>query len=119
MLYTTKQKGCWETMTDKFFNAMGLCRRAKQLSIGHDEVKANVRNGKALLVIITADASPRIEKEMRNLSDTINIIRINASMADMLTHIGKRSGVYAVTDNGLKDLVLSTIKEDSIYGTTE
>lgn len=106
-------------MTDKFFNAMGLCRRAKQLSIGHDEVKTNVRNGKALLVLITEDASPRIEKEMRNLSDTITIIRINASMSDMLLHIGKRSGVFAVTDKGLKDLILSTIKEDSIYGTNE
>lgn len=106
-------------MTDKFFNAMGLCRRAKQLSIGHDEVKTNVRNGKALLVILTSDASERIEKEMRNLTGTIPVIRINASMSDMLTHIGKRSGVYAVTGSGLKDLVLSTIKEDSIYGTNQ
>ncbi len=104
-------------MTDKFYNAMGLCRRAKHLSIGHDEVKANVRNGKALLVILTEDASQRLENEMHNLSDSITIIRTNASMSDMQMRIGKRSGVYAVTDNGLKDLVLSTIKEDSIHGT--
>lgn len=104
-------------MTDKFFNAMGLTRRAKQLCIGHDEVKAAVKGGKAKLVILTTDASERLMREMSHLAEDIGIIRTDASMSDMERHIGKHSGVYAVTDNGLKDLILSTIKEDSIYGT--
>lgn len=106
-------------MTDKFYNAMGLCRRAKQLAIGHDEVKTNVKNGKAQLVILTQDASERLGNEMHNLTDTVTIIRTDATMDDMQMRIGKRSGIYAVTDKGLKDLVLSTIKEDSIHGTDE
>lgn len=106
-------------MTDKFFNAMGLCRRAKHLAIGHDEVKAAVKSGKTQIVLLTQDASLRLENEMHNLSDTVTIIRTNASMEDMQHRVGKRSGIYAVTDKGLKDLVLSTIKEDSIYGTDE
>lgn len=99
-------------MTDRFYNAMGLCRRAKKLTIGHDEVKNSVRNKSAQLVILTADASARLEDEMHNLTSDIMLIRTDATMADMQMRVGKRSAVYAVTDGGLKDLVLSTIKED-------
>lgn len=104
-------------MTDKFFNAMGLCRRAKKLCIGHDEVKASVRSGKAMLVLLASDASARIEKEMNNIAENIPVVRTDASMQEIGIHIGKKSGVFSIIDNGLKDLVLSTIKEDSIYGT--
>lgn len=99
-------------MTDKFFNALGICRRAKKLTIGHDEVKSSVKNGNAQIVILTNDASQRLEDEMHNLTQNIQIIRIDATMDDMQLRIGKHSAVYAITDNGLKDLVLSTIKED-------
>lgn len=104
-------------MTDRFYNSLGLCRRAKKLTIGHDEVKDSVRNGKALLVLLTSDASERLENEMKNLTSCIQIIRTDATMDDMQMHIGKKSAVFAVIDSGLKDLVLSTIKEDSIHGT--
>lgn len=104
-------------MTEKFYNAMGLCRRARRLCIGHDEVKASVKSGKASLILLTSDASERLENEMRRLADGIEIIRTDASMKDMDTYIGKHSGIFSVTDDGLKNLVLSTIKEDSIHGT--
>ncbi|MBQ8209409.1 MAG: ribosomal L7Ae/L30e/S12e/Gadd45 family protein [Clostridia bacterium] len=99
-------------MTDRFFNALGICRRAGKLTIGHDEVKNSVRSKNAQLIILTADASERLVNEMLNLTSDIKIIRTDATMADMQLHIGKRSAVYAITDSGLKDLVLSTIKED-------
>ena len=104
-------------MTDKFYNAMGLCRRAGKLCAGHDEVKEFLRNGRAKLIILTSDASARLENEMRGLSKGVEIIRTDASMNDMEGHMGKHSGIFAVTDDGLKNLALSTIKEDSIYGT--
>ncbi len=97
-------------MTDKFFNAMGLSRRAKKLCVGHDEVKTSIKSGKAMLIVLASDASERLEKEMKNLSADIPLIRTDASMQEMGIHLGKRSGVFSVTDNGLKDLVLSTIK---------
>jgi ribosomal protein L7Ae-like RNA K-turn-binding protein len=99
-------------LTDRFFNSLGICRRAKKLTIGHDEVKNSVKNGNAKVVILTSDASQRLESEMHNLTSNIQIIRTDATMDDMQHHIGKRSAVYAITDSGLKDLVLSTIKED-------
>lgn len=104
-------------MTDKFFNALGLCRRAKKLCIGHDEVKTSIKNGKAQAVLLASDSSERLEKEMNNLAESIPVIRTDASMQEIGIHIGKKSGVFSVIDGGLKDLVLSTIKEDSIYGT--
>lgn len=113
----TKRKGCSAALTDKFWGAMGLCRRAKKLAVGHDEVKTVVRSGKATLIILSSDASQRLENEMRNLTSDANIIRTDADMREMNARIGRHSGVFAVTDRGLGDLILSTIKEDSIYGT--
>ncbi len=106
-------------MTEKFFNAVGLCRRAKKLCIGHDEVKACVKSGKAKLILLTADASPRLEKEIKNLSEEAEIIRVDALMEDMGNRVGKRSGIFSVTDDGLKELVLRTIREDSTHGTNQ
>lgn len=97
-------------MTDKFFNAMGLSRRAKKLCIGHDEVKTSIKSGKAMLVILASDASERLEKEMTNLAQDIPVIRTDATMQEMGIYIGKKSGVFSVIDGGLKDLVLSTIQ---------
>ena len=97
-------------MTDKFFNAMGLSRRARKLCIGHDEVKTSVRSGKAVLVILAADASDRLQKEMTNFSGDIPVIRTDATMQEMGIYIGKKSGVFSVIDGGLKDLILSTIQ---------
>lgn len=106
-------------MTEKFFNSMGLCRRAKKLCIGHDEVKASVKSGKAKLILLTADASPRLEKEINNLTTDAEIIRVNALMEDMGNTVGKPSGIFSVTDEGLKELVLRTIREDSTHGTNQ
>lgn len=97
-------------MTEKFFNAMGISRRAKKLCIGHDEVKTSIKNGKAVLVLLTADASERLQREMTNLSDAVPVIRTDATMQEMGFYIGKKSGVFSVIDGGLKDLILSTIQ---------
>ena len=97
-------------MTEKFFNAMGISRRAKKLCIGHDEVKTSLKNGKAVLVLLTADASERLQREMTNLSDAVPVIRTDATMQEMGFYIGKKSGVFSVIDGGLKDLILSTIQ---------
>lgn len=80
--------------------------------IGHDEVKSSVKNGSAQIVILTVDASQRLKDEMHNLTSDIHIINTDATMNDMQLRLGKHSAVYAITDSGLKDLVLSTIKED-------
>lgn len=115
-MYTPRQKGYLITMTDRFYNALGLARRAGKLSIGHDDVKMSVKSSKAKIIILTCDASERLHKEMINLSPSCEIIRVSASMDDMYQKIGKKSGIFSVHDEGLKTLVLSTIKEDSIYG---
>lgn len=106
-------------MTEKFYNALGLSRRAGKLCIGHDDVKASLKSGKARLVLLTADASDRLKREMERLADGVPVLTTDATMDDMATHIGKRAGLYSVTDEGLKNLILSTIKEDSIHGTSQ
>lgn len=103
-------------MTDQFYNILGLCRKAKRLCIGHDEVKESLRRKKAKLLILANDASERLENEMRGLAEDVSIYRTDASMDDMQARIGKRSGIFSVTDDGFKNLVLSTIREDSDNG---
>ncbi len=97
-------------MTDKFFNALGISRRAKKLCIGHDEVKTSVKSGKAVLVLLTSDASGRLEREIKNLDKDIPVMRTDAAMQEMGYHIGKKSGIFSVTDEGLARLILSTIQ---------
>lgn len=106
-------------MTDKFYSAVGIARRAGKLCIGHDEVKNSVKKGKARLIIFTFDSSPRLKAEFARLTDSVKTVITDASMEDMASRIGRRSGVFSVTDGEIKDLILSTIKEDSIYGANQ
>ncbi len=89
------------------------------MTIGRDEVKNSVKSGKAKIIILTADSSPRLEKEFKNIAENIKIIRTDASMDDMEKRVGKHSGIFSITDEGLKNLVLKAIKEDCVYAANQ
>ncbi len=92
-------------MTDKFWGAMGLCRRAGKLFVGHDEVKSSVKRRKAKLVIFSSDASERLQKEIRNLAESIPCIVIEADMNEAKFRIGKGAAVFSISDEGLSEII--------------
>ena len=46
--------------------ALGLCRKAGKLLHGYDRVQENALRGKVALVLLTADASERTVKHMKD-----------------------------------------------------
>jgi len=79
-----------------------LCRRAGKLVIGFDAVikeLASVKPGAG--VVLAADVSPKTEKEVRFRAPGTEVIRADFTMADAEGAVGKRAGVFLVTDAGL------------------
>mgnify|MGYP002517179645 FL=1 len=52
-------------MEPKLAGLLGIARRAGHIHIGFDAVKALLHAGKARLVLLAADCSPKTEKELR------------------------------------------------------
>ncbi len=52
-------------MEPKLTGLLGIARRAGHIHIGFDAVKALLHCGKARLVLLAADCSPKTEKELR------------------------------------------------------
>ena len=59
----------------KFYNLLGLARRAGKIGWGHDAACDAIKYGKAHLCILTSDASERLKNEFRLPLD----IKYNAS----------------------------------------
>ena len=83
---------------EKLYSFLGLARRAGKLLVGRDAVIASVRAGRAKLVLLTQDASPRHRHELNALGFPGNIRELSCTMEDMLQHVGKKSCIFALED---------------------
>ena len=103
-------------MNDRFLSFLGIMKKAGKLYSGHDAVKEEARNGKAELVIFTADASERLKNEFRNILEGKNTATVYTgyTINDIYCATGGKAAVLCVTDSKiairLKEL-LSEIKE--------
>jgi ribosomal protein L7Ae-like RNA K-turn-binding protein len=93
----------------KVLGALTLARKAGKLTLGFDAVKETLSAGTARIVVITADVSPKTEKEVRFFCTRsgADIIKTVLTMDDIGRALGKKSGVISVTDDGLAGLVRS------------
>ncbi|MBQ7579779.1 MAG: ribosomal L7Ae/L30e/S12e/Gadd45 family protein [Clostridia bacterium] len=94
-------------MNDRFFDALGLCRRAGRLSWGRESSKESIRSHKAKLILVTSDASDRIRREFKNLSENekIEIMFLEENMQRIKDSIGLSAGVVAINDEGFAKLL--------------
>ena len=53
-------------MNDKFLSLLGMARRCGKISLGHDAVISSVVKNKAKLVILSSEASERLQREIRH-----------------------------------------------------
>ena len=99
----------------KLLSLLGLAKKAGRLSAGHDAVLDAVARKKAALIVLAADASERLEKEMhREIAFHhlhINIIRIDETMADMGRALPHKVGVVSVNDASFATAVLTRYEE--------
>lgn len=95
---------------------LGLCRKANKLLCGHDVVKDSIVKSKAELVMLSADASERLEREMRRActhnGKNIPVVRTTCTMDDFAAGIGKKSAVFSVLDTGFATKILQKFGEE-------
>lgn len=80
-----------------------LCRRADKLVIGFDAVLGEIGSPRFGGVIIAADVSAKTEKEVRFHAQRYGkeVLKAAFSMDEAQDVIGKRVGVFLITDEGL------------------
>lgn len=88
----------------KFYNLLGLARRAGKIGWGHDAAADAIKYGKAHLCILTCDASERLKNEFRRDCSfdgrNITLYETEKTMDEMKFIIGVRAGVLTVNDEG-------------------
>ncbi len=94
-------------MDSKFYNLLGLCRRAGKISWGHDAALDSIIKNKANYCLMTSDASARLKNEFikacsyngRNLP----LDEIDRTMEEMKKIIGVKAAVITVNDAGFAE----------------
>ncbi|SEN33829.1 Ribosomal protein L7Ae [Paenibacillus sp. OV219] len=105
------------TMTKKHkaLSLLGMAMRAGKLVTGDETVLKAVKQGKAKIVIVAADASDNTKKKFRDKCATYNVKLIEAF--DRITigeAIGKSERVLlGVTDAGFSKSILQSLTEPS------
>ena len=86
---------------------LAFCRRAGKLVIGFDPVTESVRRGQARLLAVSEEISEKTRKEMSYLSKRYQIpfLILHESINDLWYILGKRAGVFSVTDAALAEKV--------------
>ncbi len=91
-------------MENKFYNLLGLARRAGKIGWGHDAAFDSIKHGKAHLCLMTSDSSERLKNEfMRECNygeRNVKLIVTDKTMDDMKKIIGVKAGVLTVNDEG-------------------
>lgn len=92
---------------NKVIQDITLCKRAGKLVIGFDVVKESLIQKTAAILIMANDISPKTQKEVRFLSEKYQteLIEINQTMDELWYVLGKRAGVFSVTDKALAEKI--------------
>ncbi|MCR5202580.1 MAG: ribosomal L7Ae/L30e/S12e/Gadd45 family protein [Lachnospiraceae bacterium] len=95
----------------KFTGTLGLAKRSGNLISGEEMTHESIRNGKACLVIVAADASDNTKKKFRNACDFYEVELIEVLTKEELGHaIGKEfRASMAVTDEGFAGLIRASL----------
>ena len=107
-------------MTDnpKLLSLLGMCRKAKKLSCGHDAAIGSIRSRSARLCLLSSDSSQRLRKEIEREAafDGRNIpVSMLASTADEIGWAtGLKSAVLTVNDEGFAKTLLSLLNTGEV-----
>lgn len=103
---------------NKILNLLTICRKAGKLCMGFDPVKESIEKGKAKLVLLACDLSPKTEKEIRFFAEkksdqSVKIITTPLTLDEFYFGLGKKAGVFAICDEGFAKS-LSQISDNSL-----
>lgn len=98
-------------MQDKLFNKLSVARKAGKVTYGFESVKEVVLGGKASLVLLACDLSPKTAKETQFFcKDKATVVKTDKTMSDFSSTIGVVTGIIALTDEGFTKAVKSVLE---------
>ena len=90
---------------DKFLQMLGIAKRARLLSEGHDVCVDAIKKGKAYMCLFASDASDRLVKEfemlLQNCRQSVPIKKLPYSMNELNFALAYRAAVLTVNDEGI------------------
>ena len=88
---------------DNALQMLSLARRAGKLAYGFDAVAGAIQTGRAALVLISAQAAGRTERNIRRIAgeNGVPVAAVPYSPEDWFPVLGKAVAVLAVTDPNL------------------
>lgn len=105
-------------MQNKFLSALGLARRAGKAVCGTDAVKDSVRKKRALLIVLACDVSQNTKKQINDTASYYGtqLLEVPYTMSELSDALGKLYSVacVAITDIGLKTLVINSLKHQEV-----
>ncbi len=102
-------------MTDnpKLLSLLGMCRRAKRLSCGHDASIGSIRSNNARLCLLSSDSSQRLRKEIEREAafegKNIPVRMLNSTIEEIGYATGLKSAVLTVNDEGFAKTMLGLL----------
>lgn len=105
---------------EKIKGLLGIARRARCLCLGHDAVLDAIRAGNACLCLLAADASERLERELRRAAEAfgnkIPIYKTAYTMNEIGSCLGaKKTAVLSVNDRGFAEKLIEHIGRECVY----
>lgn len=108
-------------MNNRLIGLLGMARRAGRLTAGFDAVLELVKSGKAQVVLLAADLSPKTEKELRFAASTaVPLLPVELTKEEIGHAAGwnKPVGVVATEDKGFAAAMIKAAdcrnKEDAV-----
>lgn len=104
-------------MNDKFLSLLGMARRSGKLSTGHDAVISSVVKNKAKLVVVSAEGSDRLKKEITHACSyggkNIPVLFTSYSTSELSQAIGIKAAVISLDDEGFAKAAADKYTNDS------
>lgn len=98
---------------DKFYQILGLCRRAGKLASGTWAAEDSIRKGKAKLVVVSDDASEATKERISKLCKNRRVdLVIFGNKEELGSSIGQSNrAIVAITDNRFKEMILDVLPD--------
>jgi len=101
---------------DKALSMLGISRRARKLSCGHDAALSAIKHGQAKLCLLSSDSSPRLDEEFRRAASydgrSVPVIKTPYTMEQIGWATSLRSAVLTVDDEGLASRIITILNID-------
>lgn len=95
-----------ETRREKIANYLGLAQRAGKMAAGDMAAREALRQRRAFLLVLAADAAPQVREELTALAGKAVPILTWPDMYDLGRLLGKsRRGAAAVLDQGFAQAI--------------